>query len=257
MSRFQGSRPLEEPVDLDGGPLAPAPSRRADRRLIGRALLGLAGFIAILAAAYFVPLPSVAKVREWSDSLGPWFVVIFFLTYAIVTIGPIPRTTFTVTSGVLFGPLIGFTGSMLASGFAAVVAFLIARRLGRARVQKYIGDNATVMAVDQRLERRGWLAVGSLRLIGAMPFSVVNYLAGLSSIRLLPYFVATILGTVPGTASVVFLGDALAGDRNPLMLVLSGTFFAIGVLGLIVDARLPVGSGDRAPAPDDDRRAGA
>lgn len=204
-----------------------------------RAVGGLCAVVAVLVAAYLVPLPSIGLVREWSDAVGPWFVVVFFAVYLVAAIGPIPRSPFTVMSGVLFGPVVGFTGAILVSSVAAVVAFALARRLGRARVQRHL-DRAVFASVEARLERRGWLAVGSLRMIPVVPFAVVNYAAGLSSVRLVPYTVASIVGTIPGTAAVVFLGDALAGEADPTMVVASGLLFAVGVVGLIVDSRLPV-----------------
>ena len=41
----------------------------------------------------------------------------------------------------------------------------------------------------------------------------------------------------PGTVAVVLLGDAMAGQRNPLLLVLSACFFAVGITGLILDLK--------------------
>lgn len=202
-------------------------------------MLGLVLVVAVLVGAYFVPLPSIGQARDWSETLGPWFVAVFFVVYAVVTVGPIPRSTFTVMSGVLFGPMVGFIGSLVAASVAAIVAFHLARRLGRERVRPLL-SKPVVATIELRLERRGWFAVGSLRLIPAVPFSLVNYVSGLSSIRPGPYLAATVLGSAPGTAAVVFLGDALTGKTDPMMLVLSGCLFAVGVIGLIVDSRLPV-----------------
>lgn len=221
----------------------------ARRRVIRNALLGFAAVALILVCSYLVPLPSVAHVRQWGEHLGPAFVWVFFVAYAVVTIGPIPRTPFTVMSGVFFGPVLGVTGAMLASSAAALVAFLLARRLGRERVQPLLRSPA-MRAIEYRLSTRGWLAVGSLRLIPACPFSVANYAAGLSSVRPLPYLVASVIGFAPGTTAVVLLGDALTGRRDPLLLVLSGCFFAVGVIGLLVDARLPT----RGQAQEPDRK---
>ena len=68
---------------------------------------------------------------------------------------------------------------------------------------------------------RGWLAVLSLRLIPAVPFSVINYAAGASAVRVLPYTLATLLGLLPGTAAVVILGDALTGNVSPTLFLVS------------------------------------
>ncbi|MGV9711247.1 TVP38/TMEM64 family protein [Gordonia sp. NPDC003424] len=219
--------------------LPPSTRRRVDPRVLRRALAFCAVVAVILTCSYLVPFPSVTNVRVWGESLGPWFAWAFFAAYAVITIGPIPRSAFTVMSGVLFGPVVGFTGAMIASSIAAVAAFWLARTLGRERVRPYL-KKPVARAIDYRLERRGWLAVGSLRLIAACPFSVANYCSGLSSVRTIPYAVASVVGMAPGTAAVVFLGDALTGERNPLLLLLSAALFAVGVIGLLLDARLPV-----------------
>ncbi|MEU4746107.1 TVP38/TMEM64 family protein, partial [Actinosynnema sp. NPDC023658] len=61
---------------------------------------------------------------------------------------------------------------------------------------------------------------------------------GVSSIRLVPFLVATAVGVVPGTVAVVVLGDALTGRTDPALVVVSVLCAAIGVVGLLVDARL-------------------
>ncbi|MFW0785664.1 TVP38/TMEM64 family protein [Gordonia sp. CPCC 206044] len=222
-----------------------APRRRIDPRVLRRALMLSALVAVVLLASYLIPMPSIASVRSWGEGLGPGFVWAFFAAYALITIAPIPRSTFTVTSGVLFGPLVGFTGAMIASTIAAVVAFVLVRAIGRERVRPHL-KKPVVAAVEYRLSRRGWLAVGSLRLIAACPFSVANYCSGLSSVRVMPYIVASVIGMAPSTAAVVFLGDALTGQRDPLMLLLSASLFALGIVGLVLDARLPVR--DSSPA---------
>lgn len=223
-----------------GDARTPVPGRRRfDRRTVRRALFAAALLAAVLAGSYFVPLPSIVSVRDWGADLGPAFVWVFFLAYAVITIAPIPRSTFTVMSGVFFGPLVGFAGAMIASSIAAVAAFALVRRVGRDRVQPYL-KTPVVRAVEYRLERRGWLAVGSLRFIAACPFSVANYCSALSSVRPVPYAVASILGMAPGTAAVVMLGDSLTGDTHPAQLAVTGGLFAIGIAGLVLDSRLPV-----------------
>ena len=67
----------------------------------------------------------------------------------------------------------------------------------------------------RRLDRSGLLAVTSLRLIPALPFSLLNYAAGLSGVRFTPYLLGTVLGTAPGTIALVVLGDAVTGRVSP------------------------------------------
>ncbi|WP_433520197.1 hypothetical protein ACQPZ2_22205 [Nocardia pseudovaccinii] len=80
-----------------------------------------------------------------------------------------------------------------------------------------------------------------------MPFSLINYCAGLSSVRLVPYLAATIAEVLPGTIAVVALADALTGHTSPALIAVTVACAAIGVTGLLVDARLGVGEPETNP----------
>lgn len=208
-----------------------------DFRLLAAATV----IVALTIAALVAPHPSIAQIRDWAHEVGPAFPLVFFAVHALVTIAPVPRTLFTLSAGVLFGPLTGIAVTVGASTLSAVLALLLVRMVGRDAFATRMTHPA-VKAIDASLERRGWLAVGSLRLIAPVPFSIVNYCCGVSSIRVVPFALATVVGVIPGTVGIVVLGDALGGHANPYLLAVSGVCIAIGVIGLIVDWRLSRGS---------------
>lgn len=199
----------------------------------------LAGFAALFVLAMWVPLPGPQQIRDWAGGAGPLLPVLFFLFYAVVAVAPVPRTVLTVTSGVLFGPVLGSTIALGASAVSAVVALLGVRVLGRDRVAGHLTHPA-VRAVDERLARRGWLSVAALRMIPVAPFSIVNYCCGLSSVRLTPYLVATLVGSAPGTISTAILAGSLAGGTHPVAIAVSAACLSLGLIGLVLDARLPL-----------------
>jgi uncharacterized membrane protein YdjX (TVP38/TMEM64 family) len=213
--------------------LANVTRRLRDPKLIA----GLLVVAALLVAALLVPHPSIEQVREWARSVGPAFPLVFFAVHALVTVAPVPRTVFTLSAGVLFGAATGILIAVAATTVSAVLALLLVRAVGRDAFASRMTHPA-IQAIDDRLARRGWLAVGSLRLIAPVPFSVINYCSGVSSVRLLPYMLATLAGVLPGTIGVVVLGNALGGDTNPALLAFSAVCIAIGVIGLVVDTRM-------------------
>ncbi|MGV7904496.1 TVP38/TMEM64 family protein, partial [Mycobacterium kansasii] len=73
-----------------------------------------------------------------ADSTGPWFLALFFLAHAVVTVFPIPRTVFTVSAGFLFGPVVGIAVCMAASTVAASIAFLGVREIDRRHPSRVI-----------------------------------------------------------------------------------------------------------------------
>ncbi|MBC7301918.1 MAG: TVP38/TMEM64 family protein [Nocardia sp.] len=213
-----------------------------------RLLIALVGLAALFAVAMMVPLPGPQQIREWAGGAGPLLPLLFFLFYAVVAVAPVPRTVLTVTSGVLFGAVLGSVVAMAATAVSATVALIAVRALGRDRVARHLTHPA-VRAVDDRLARRGWLAVAAMRMIALAPFSIVNYCCGLSSVRLAPYLAATVVGSAPGTISTVVLAGSLAGDTHPVAIAISAVCLLIGMIGLIIDLRLPVDSPAPQPQP--------
>jgi len=191
--------------------------------------------VIVVSAAVFAPVPNSMALRDWASALGGWFTVAFLAAYVVVTVFPFPRTAFTLSAGLLFGPVLGATLAVLASTTSALIAMLAVRatgyRLGR------LVSHPTIDGLNARLRQRGWPAIVSLRLIPAVPFSVLNYAAGASAVRMGPYLAATFVGLLPGTVAVVILGDALTGRVNPLLVVVSCITAVIGVTGLALELR--------------------
>jgi uncharacterized membrane protein YdjX (TVP38/TMEM64 family) len=208
--------------------------RRARRARLAVAVLALLGAVAAVAV---LPVPSPLQMRAWAQSVGMAAPLLFLLGHALMTVAPVPRTVFTLAAGLLFGPVLGVTLSLAATALSGVLAFGLVRWLAGNFVLRHL-DHKVLRTVDARLRRRGWLAVASLRLIPAVPFSILNYCSALSSISFRHYLAGTV-GIVPGSVAVVMLGDALTGTTSPALLAVSLAGAAIGVIGLIVESRSP------------------
>lgn len=209
----------------------------ATARQVSRTRLVLTGIAvaALVTVVLLVPLPTAIQLRDWARELGPWFPLAFLGAHVIVTVLPFPRTAFTLAAGLLFGPLLGVAIAVTASTLSAMLALYLVRALGW-QINGLV-SHPRVDALDARLRARGWPAVLSLRLIPAVPFSVLNYAAGASGVRAVPYLWATLAGLIPGTAAVVILGDAMTGNVNPLLIMVSLCTAALGITGLVYETR--------------------
>ncbi|VEG05954.1 SNARE associated Golgi protein [Corynebacterium minutissimum] len=194
----------------------------------------------LIAAAVLVDVPDIAALRQWSEHLGPWFVVAFTAAYVLFTQFPIPRTVWTVAAGLLFGPWLGLGVSLVALTMSATLSLIVVRSLLGEWIRPHLSHPA-VFTINTRLERRGWLAIASLRLVAGVPFCLVNYVAALTPIPIAHFALATLIGSIPTTAIGVFFGDALAGHADPLTIVALLVAAALGVAGLVLDTRLPAG----------------
>lgn len=201
-----------------------------------RRLATIATAIVILVAfAVFVPLPSAVQLRDWATSVGPWFPLAFFAAHVVVTIFPFPRTVFTLSAGLLFGPVLGVPLAVVASTLSAVIALVLVRAAGW-HLDRLV-KHPRIDEANVRLAARGWPTVLSMRMIPAVPFSVLNYAAGSSAVRVLPYTLATFAGLLPGTSAIVIFGDALTGNISPLLFLVSLSTASLGIAGLVYEIR--------------------
>jgi uncharacterized membrane protein YdjX (TVP38/TMEM64 family) len=201
----------------------------------------VAALVAVLAAAAVgvvaMRTGGVAGVRAEVVAAGAWAPLLFVALQALVTITPLPRTVFTVAAGVLFGALWGLLLTIIGTAFAALAAYGLVRWVGGPLVARH-EHRPGFTWVRSRLDRSGLLAMVSLRLLPMVPFSVLNYAAGVAKVRLVPYLVGTVLGVLPGTVAIVVLGDAVTGgDVHPALFTVSVAGAALGLTGAAIAAR--------------------
>lgn len=146
-------------------------------------------------------------IQELVRAAGWAAPVVFVLAYAVATVALVPGAPMTALGGVLFGPVAGTGLVVIGATAGAAGSFWLSRRLGRARVRRFLGPR--LRRADGWLERRGFGAMLALRLVPIVPFNVLNYAAGLSRLRARPYVVATALGIVPGAFAYASVGGNL------------------------------------------------
>jgi phospholipase D1/2 len=115
-----------------------------------------------------------------------------------------PLVILIAATAAAFGPVLGFTYALLGSIASASVTYVIGAWLGRRHLRSVLGPR--LGRVRDRVARQGILAIAAIRLVPIAPFTVVNLVAGASSIRFVDYIVGTILGLLPGLLLMSALG---------------------------------------------------
>ena len=205
-------------------------------RRVGVGLLLLVG-VAVLA---LLLREGLSGVRRTVAAAGFWGPMLFVLLHGVVCAIPVPRTVFTVAAGVLFGSLTGVLAALCGTALAASLSYLLATIVGGRLAERHAHLPA-IAWVRRRVRHRGLLAMISLRLLPGVPFCLMNYVLALSGARNLSFLLSTVLGALPGTITMVVLGDAaVGGNPHPVMFAVSAVSAAVGVTGAIVAARRPL-----------------
>jgi uncharacterized membrane protein YdjX (TVP38/TMEM64 family) len=143
---------------------------------------------------------------------------VFALIYMVGTVLCVPGIVMSVAAGLLFG-LWGIPIVSLGGTIGATLSFVIGRYVARGPLERMAAGNATFKAIDEAVSGHGGKLVALLRLSPMIPFSVSNYLYGLTDVQLVPYALGTWLGTIPVICLEVYLGAAgkvgLTGHHHP------------------------------------------
>jgi uncharacterized membrane protein YdjX (TVP38/TMEM64 family) len=175
--------------------------------------------------------PYVQTLPEWVEGLGVWGPAVFIVGYALAVVAFAPASLLTIAAGAIFGIAAGVTYVFAAAVIGSSLAFLISRYLARNAIERQLAGNQKFAAIDRAVGQQGRRIVFLLRLSPVLPFNLLNYALGLTSVRFADYLIASI-GMLPGTLLYVYAGKTIAAltsaDRSTWLLV------GVGLLPVII-----------------------
>lgn len=195
-------------------------------------------------------------MRDAVHGTGVLAPLAFVVVSSALTVAMFPGPLLSAASGLLFGTALGTPVSIVAATLGASLAFSVARRFGAGAVDALSGRRVRV--VQDFIAQRGFLSVLYARILPGIPYSVVNYAAGLTRVRLATFALATAIGCAPRAFAYTALGGNLSNLGSPAAIVAYAVLVVMGVGGAVVAARdlrvrrrlSPSGDRERAPSGD-------
>jgi uncharacterized membrane protein YdjX (TVP38/TMEM64 family) len=146
-------------------------------------------------------------LQAWLSGVGPLapLVLVGILVFRPFLL--IPSGVLLFASGLLLGTVRGTLWGTLGTTLGALLAFGIARVLGRQEIEQRL--SGAVAHVDTYLGRRGpaWMAV--FTALPTTPLTALHSAAGLSSMRPWRFLLGAVAGLLPRCALFAYFGDAL------------------------------------------------
>lgn len=135
--------------------------------------------------------------------------LMFMGAYTLIVACSIPGATiFTLTAGILFGPIYGSIVVIISATLGAVVIFTAVRYALREFVASRTSKWMKIMEYEFRNNAFSYLL--TLRLIPIFPFWLVNIVPGLLGVSYFNFITATFFGIIPGTVVYVLIGNNLS-----------------------------------------------
>lgn len=166
--------------------------------------------------------------------IGPALIVLL-MTVAVVA-SPIPSAPIALAAGAAYGHYAGAAYVAIGSELGAMIAFLVARHLGRDAVVKLLGSKADYGLLGS--QNALTVIVFSSRLLPFISFDAMSYAAGLSRLQLWRFLLATFAGIIPASFVLAHFGsEAMSGDFGAAEWLTLGLGFLTAMPFLIIALR--------------------
>lgn len=160
----------------------------------------------------------IGLLEGYIGSFGSASLLASFLLMVFQSVfAQLPRTILIVANANVFGVAIGFWLSWIGSLAGASICFWIARAYGRKTVEKLV-SRFKLEKADVLLGSRGKQLVFMTRLIPFMPFDLVSYLSGLTSMSFRSFILATGIGQLPLIFIYTYFGETFSGSVKIIVL---------------------------------------
>lgn len=180
-------------------------------------------------------LPDADEVRGWTEGFGMAGPLVFVPLGACLLCLFVPGWVVAGAAGLLFGTGPGTAVALSAIVLGAVIQMSISRQIAGDAARHLLPER--VKRFDRFIEERGFWAVFYMRLTPAVPYNLVNYGAGLTSLQVRAMAAGTAIGAAPRTFAWVALGGNLDDLGAPEAKVAIALLVAMAVIGAVLARR--------------------
>ena len=158
--------------------------------------------------------------------------LIFFVSYIILTSLSLPVAFILgILSGVLFDVYEALIIVSFASSVGATTAFLISRYLFQDLIaMKFKNQYAYI---DSGFKENGSFYLYAIRMSPIFPYFMINFLFGLTSMKVIPFYLVTQIGMLPMTFLIILTGDKMYEILNTNLSFDINILILISLIGLL------------------------
>ncbi|QQQ87205.1 TVP38/TMEM64 family protein [Peptacetobacter hiranonis] len=163
---------------------------------------------------FYLSSLDIDSLKQYILSYGALAPIISFILMIVQSVAaPLPAFLITFANAALFGWVWGAVLSWSSAMAGAALCFFIAKFLGRDVVEKLTSKYA-IDSIDNFFDKYGKYTILVCRLLPFISFDIVSYAAGLTSMKFLPFFIATGIGQLPATIVYSYVGGMLTGGTK-------------------------------------------
>ena len=207
-----------------------------NRSSVVRGLFVIAFALAVVVLYRSSPGTIFETAATWSRERPVAGALTYIVVVGVATVAFLPGSVSMMLGGFLFGTMLGSMYALVGIALGAQLAFFAGRMLGRSWIEQRLHDNERMRAIDSAIHEQAFTIVLLTRLALLIPFNILNYIYGITAVRPLTYFRATVAGMLPVVVLYVYIGSLarnvgqiMSGEAAPSQLAywLAGAGFVV------------------------------
>ncbi|WPX09640.1 TVP38/TMEM64 family protein [Anaerocellum danielii] len=182
---------------------------------------------------------SPSKFKDWVLSFGNFGVLVFILFQILqVIVSVIPGEAVQVSGGYIYGTLAGTLYSLTGIMIGSVIVFYLARLLGYNLIKKVVSEKSLekfyFVINSPKIEALIFL----LFLIPGIPKDVLVYIAGLSPIKPINFFIITAIARFPGIFFSSYFGSNLEKKNYGVAITVAVVAIVLFIIGFVYHEKI-------------------
>lgn len=151
----------------------------------------------------------IEKLKAYFTSMGAWAPVVYVLFVIVeVVVAPIPGLMLYAPGGIVFGPVLGGSLTLIGNILGAGISSALTRSFGDSWLSRFF-EAERLERAQNKLESRGPVLIFLLRLNPLTSSDLVSYAAGFTRIPISKIMLATGAGMAPLCFAQAWLADSL------------------------------------------------
>lgn len=234
-------------------PNKPADPVKAERRAKLKKLFTILKFVTLILIIAAVPVYILVFHQDWIAQMqdldriravienykgieAPLIYVGAQIIQIIISV--IPGQALQIAAGFMFGFPIALLLSVIGAAIGTVITYYLGKVLGRDAMHLLFGEEQINNYVTRMNSRNAAAIVFLIYLIPGIPKDVVSYAAGVSSMKLRPFLLLSLVGRLPGMIASLLIGRQIFEGDYHIAIIIAVIASVAFILGVIFRKRL-------------------
>lgn len=172
----------------------------------------------------------VEQIRSFVLGFGLYAPLVFILLFTFAPLIFFPDGILALAGGLIFGFVWGSFYIILGALCGGTLSFYLARLYGNTMREKL--SHEKLINFQKSVQKHGFIMILLLRLVPLVPFNIISYSAGFSTIRYRDFFFATLLGMTPGVLVYANIGAQSLDFGSREFYIAVGLLIALVVISM-------------------------